>query len=259
MEKLFNFNHEEYVLPIEVNEETGAVTMTLDGNELSFDSVNALAEAYAIARNVPTESLKNWVLVEDGDTYVFALRAATAGVDFDEDEYDDDEDEYDDDDAFLDEFDEEDDDEYEEGFYISPEQEAVIRYLGQYTDSDQDPVDQFIAALENADEEGQERLFEQINDTLERLKALYPNVSIAIAVSTVLKHHETHGEWMTSQEDAEEVNKRLKVAALARRGVLNVLLVDVENKTVSNGTQPVNTPVTQPTQVVANKIIIYQA
>ena len=89
MEKYFNFNNEEYILPIDLAED-GTVTMQANGQEIRFATVQELAENYAIARNVATENLKNWTLVEDGDTFSFVLRAATAGVDFfqdDEDEY----------------------------------------------------------------------------------------------------------------------------------------------------------------------------
>lgn len=78
MEKYFNFNNEEYILPIDLAED-GTVTMQANGQEIRFATVQELAENYAIARNVATENLKNWTLVEDGDTFSFVLRAATAG------------------------------------------------------------------------------------------------------------------------------------------------------------------------------------
>lgn len=80
MEKYFNFNNEEYILPIDVAED-GRVTLQVNSQEMQFDSVQQLAENYATARSVATENLKNWTLVEDGDTFSFVLRAATAGND----------------------------------------------------------------------------------------------------------------------------------------------------------------------------------
>mgnify|MGYP000950360521 CR=1 FL=1 len=81
MQKFFNFNNEEYVLPFELHED-GTVTIEVNGTNMDFASVRELAENYALARNVNTQHLKNWTLVEDGDNYAFVLRAATAGVDF---------------------------------------------------------------------------------------------------------------------------------------------------------------------------------
>jgi len=81
MSKHFNFNNEEYTLPIEIREDCH-VTINVNGSVMEFSSVQDLAENYAIARNVSPENLKNWVLVEDGNIYSFVLRAATAGVDF---------------------------------------------------------------------------------------------------------------------------------------------------------------------------------
>ena len=81
MTKYFNFNNEEYTLTIEEAAD-GTVSFVANGTELHFDNIQSLAENYALARNVKTDNLKNWVLVEDGDYYSFVLRAATAGVDF---------------------------------------------------------------------------------------------------------------------------------------------------------------------------------
>lgn len=75
--KRFNFNNEQDTTPITVDEVTKAVTF----NGVEFASVQEFAEFYALARDVKPENLKNWVLVENGDTYSFVLRAATAGHD----------------------------------------------------------------------------------------------------------------------------------------------------------------------------------
>ena len=82
--KHFNFNNEADLTPIEVNDETGVVEFTLDGQVATFESVQEFAEFYALARNVIPENLKNWTLTEDGNHVAFVLRAGTAGLDVDE-------------------------------------------------------------------------------------------------------------------------------------------------------------------------------
>ena len=82
--KHFNFNNEADLTPIEVNDETGVVEFTLDGQVATFESVQEFAEFYALARNVIPENLKNWTLTEDGNHVAFVLRAGTAGLDADE-------------------------------------------------------------------------------------------------------------------------------------------------------------------------------
>jgi hypothetical protein len=82
--KHFNFNNEADLTPIEVNDETGVVEFTLDGQVATFESVQEFAEFYALARNVVPENLKNWTLTEDGNHVAFVLRAGTAGLDANE-------------------------------------------------------------------------------------------------------------------------------------------------------------------------------
>jgi len=81
MEKFFNFNNEQALTPIDVDSATGEVTFELDGETTTFTSDKEFAELYADARNVVADNLKNWALIEDGDTYSFILRAGSAGVD----------------------------------------------------------------------------------------------------------------------------------------------------------------------------------
>lgn len=76
--KYFNFNNEQDLFPIDVDED-GRVTITVDGQDADFDSVEDFAHHYAIARNVLPENLKNWTLVEDGNNVSFVLQAGTAG------------------------------------------------------------------------------------------------------------------------------------------------------------------------------------
>lgn len=82
--KYFNFNNEQGLFPIEVDD-AGRVRITVDGASADFDSVQEFAENYAVARNVLAENLKNWELLFDKnkDVYSFILKAGTAGVDID--------------------------------------------------------------------------------------------------------------------------------------------------------------------------------
>lgn len=82
----FNFNNEVDTFEIHVDEETGVVTIPGEGGTTmaEYDSVQQLAENYALARDVKPENLKNWTLLENGNVYSFVLRAGTAGVDVSE-------------------------------------------------------------------------------------------------------------------------------------------------------------------------------
>lgn len=75
--KYFNFRHEENLVELNVNDETGRVEV----RGVEFDSVEEFAEQYALARDVRPDQFKNWALTQNGDTYIYDLRAATAGVD----------------------------------------------------------------------------------------------------------------------------------------------------------------------------------
>lgn len=82
----FNFNNEADAFTINVDEETGHVTVPGENDDVmaEYDSVQQLAEIYAQARDVRPENLKNWVLLENGNVYSFVLRAGTAGLDVSE-------------------------------------------------------------------------------------------------------------------------------------------------------------------------------
>lgn len=77
--KYFNFNNEQDLIPVDVDED-GKVTINVDGTDAEFDSAEDFAENYAVARNVLPENLKNWTLIEDGDQISFVLEAGTAGA-----------------------------------------------------------------------------------------------------------------------------------------------------------------------------------
>lgn len=279
MEKLFNFNHEEYVLPIDVNEETGAVTMTIDNQTMAFDSVQALAEAYAVARNVTPENLKNWVLVEDDNTYAFILRAATAGNDEDEEEDMFDEGEryrhenelYRDDEEDDDEEDEEDDvydeDEYcyeDDYHYFSDKEKKLIAHLYPSGQSVEEAVARVNEKLEN-DELDYDELVEQLEREAARLADIYSNLDIAIIIDNACKSYHVHVALETGEpfdlpnaHDVDEANKRFVMAKLARRKTLSVLLVNLDTREVVTANYPTNGAIQSPfVQVTNNKVIIY--
>lgn len=79
--KLFNFAYENITIPFKENAD-GTVVVERDGQMYHFESVQDLAEKYAIGRKVSPEDLKNWTLIVDGNLYSFVLRAATGGVEF---------------------------------------------------------------------------------------------------------------------------------------------------------------------------------
>lgn len=77
----FNFNNEADVFTVHL-EEDGTVTIPGNDGEViaEYDSMQQLAEIYAQSRDVRPDNLKNWILLENGDTFSFVLRAGTAGI-----------------------------------------------------------------------------------------------------------------------------------------------------------------------------------
>lgn len=219
MEKYFNFNNEEYVLTIDVRED-GSVTFVANGQPMRFDSVLDLAHNYAIARNVASDNLKNWVLVEDGDFYSFVLRAATAGADFFSSPlesrrvlttYGDDEDEYE-------------DEEYEEDVLtindLSYEELEVLKYV-QETDDYEELSD---AIYDDED------LYEELKDRVAHYKELTNgNFSLGFGIVKALKKIK-HGEVPTSELDA--ANRGLTMASVAHRDSVQIVLVNATEETV---------------------------
>lgn len=80
--KYFNFNNEQELFPIDYDDETGKVSVSMGDETAEFDDVQDFAENYAVARNVSPENLKNWTLISDPDTdsFSFVLKAGTAGM-----------------------------------------------------------------------------------------------------------------------------------------------------------------------------------
>lgn len=79
----FNFNNEADLLTIVENDDLTISVPELTTGE-SFPTIQAFADAYAIARNVTVDNLKNWELIVDGTVVSYVLRAGTAGVTSDE-------------------------------------------------------------------------------------------------------------------------------------------------------------------------------
>lgn len=80
--KYFNFNNEQELFPIDFDDETGRVSVSMGEETAEFDDIQDFAENYAVARNVLPENLKNWTLITDPDTdsFSFVLKAGTAGM-----------------------------------------------------------------------------------------------------------------------------------------------------------------------------------
>lgn len=243
MSKHFNFNNEEYTLPIEIRED-GHVTINVNGSVMEFASVQELAENYAIARNVSPENLKNWVLVEDGNIYSFVLRAATAGVDFFANEglswcsTDTETRRYDDED--------EDDEEYEYGYYeeqpydtLSANALKVAEHVAEvghfsdieYTINNNEQVYQFILGI------------------TEELENTDGGFDFAFEVMQLVNEL-NHGN--IPQNDVASANRDLQLAVLARRPFLQISKINI---TTNDGPKHILRDVTapfRPTELVVN-------
>lgn len=246
MEKYFNFNNEEYILPIDLAED-GTVTMQANGQEIRFTSVKDLAENYAIARNVATENLKNWTLVEDGDTFSFVLRAATAGVDF----FQDDEDEYpviyavrlNDDDDYGDY----DDDDDEVGYYnLTSDEQRTLEFM--YPGLDEGDLTELL--------QRDEYLIERVQNLAANFAAAgNGNFDLGIGLAGLVRDI-NNGELPENVND--EANRQLQVAAIAHRDALPVIELNITTRIGEDVRRPVNEPF-RPTELVtkvAGKYIV---
>lgn len=246
MEKYFNFNNEEYILPIDLAED-GTVTMQANGQEIRFETVQELAENYAIARNVATENLKNWTLVEDGDTFSFVLRAATAGVDFfqqaDEDEYpviyavrfdDEDYNDYDDDDD-------------EVGYYdLTSDEQRTLEFM--YPGLDEGDLTELL--------QRDEYLIERVQNLAANFAAAgNGNFDLGIGLAGLVRDI-NDGELPENVND--EANRQLQVAAIAHRDALPVIELNITTRIGEDVRRPVTEPF-RPTELVtkvAGKYIV---
>lgn len=249
MEKYFNFNNEEYILPIDVAE-GGQVTLQVNGQEMQFDSVQQLAENYATARSVATENLKNWTLVEDGDTFSFVLRAATAGNDFfqaeEVEEYpaiyvirwgeDDDDEEYDD---------------YDEDDYVS------------YYDLASDVQQTLQFMYPGVDEDGLTTRLQEDDTLLEHAEALAANFAAAgngnfalgIGLATLVRDI---SDGVIPENHNAEASRQLEMAAVARRDAFPMITLNVTARMGESIQRSVTEPI-RPTELVtkvAGKYVI---
>ena len=87
MKAKFRFNLEDRDHDIELHEDGHVTIVSARGVELTFESVEALAQEFAASRNVPANILKNFELSQHGSVYVFAQRSGTAGSDDYEEDY----------------------------------------------------------------------------------------------------------------------------------------------------------------------------
>lgn len=231
MTKYFNFNNEEYTLTIEEAAD-GTVSFVANGTELQFDNIQSLAENYALARNVKTDNLKNWVLVEDGDYYSFVLRAATAGVDFFSQEpsvswSDDDEDE---DYAY-------DEDELLSLHHLTNDERAALGYMLNTDDEDELSA----AIFDNED------LYEQVKELVANFEKLgRGNFNLGFKLVQTIK--DVH-EGNLPDQATEEANRQLTMAAVARRDSFQVMIVNLTEGSIADGQRLVNTPF-RPTELV---------
>lgn len=236
MEKYFNFNNEEYILPIDLAED-GTVTMQANGQEIRFATVQELAENYAIARNVATENLKNWTLVEDGDTFSFVLRAATAGVDF----FQDDEDEYPviytvqfDDEGYDDDYDDYDDTSY---YNLTSDEQRTIEFM--YPGLDKDDLTELL--------QQDEELIERVQNRAANFAAVgNGNFELGIGLAELVRDL-NDGELPDNLTD--EANRQLQVAAIAHRNEFPVIELNVTTRIGEDVRRPVNEPF-RPTELV---------
>lgn len=245
MEKYFNFNNEEYILPIDLAED-GTVTMQANGQEIRFATVQELAENYAIARNVATENLKNWTLVEDGDTFSFVLCAATAGADF----FQDDEDEYpviyavrlndDDYDEYIDEDD-------EVGYYdLTSDEQRTLEFM--YPGLDEGDLTELL--------QRDEYLIEHVQNLAANFAAAgNGNFELGIGLAELVRDL-NDGELPDNLTD--EANRQLQITAIAHRNEFPVIELNVTTRIGEDVRRPVNEPF-RPTELVtkvAGKYIV---
>lgn len=247
MEKYFNFNNEEYILPIDLAED-GTVTMQTNGQEIRFATVQELAENYAIARNVATDNLKNWTLVEDGDTFSFVLRAATAGVDFFQNE---DEDEYpviyavrfDNED--YDDYDDDDDDEV--GYYdLTSDEQRTLEFM--YPGLDEGDLTELL--------QRDEYLIERVQTLAANFAAAgNGNFELGIGLAELVRDI-NDGEL--PENLTAEANRQLQVALIAHRNEFPVIELNVTTRIGEDVRRPVNEPFrnTELVTKVAGKYVV---
>ena len=206
-----------------------------------------LAENYAIARNVATDNLKNWTLVEDGDTFSFVLRAATAGVDF----FQDDEDEYpviyavrfDNED--YDDYDDDEDDEV--GYYdLTSDEQRTLEFM--YPGLDEGDLTELL--------QRDEYLIERVQNLAANFAAAgNGNFELGIGLAELVRDI-NDGEL--PENLTAEANRQLQVALIAHRNEFPVIELNVTTRIGEDVRRPVNEPFrnTELVTKVAGKYVV---
>lgn len=251
MSKFFNFNNEEYQLPIEVTED-GRVTVEINNAPVEFANVTELAHAYAVARNVSPDNLKNWTLVEDGETYSFVLRAATAGVDFFADDF-----EEQDEELSWNEYEDEDEYDYDELF---SDRFSTNELKALQTIWDMDNVNAVIERVNALDEEQQDALYERLQHVVRNATELGETTGgFNIGLQIFHLGNKIHSGEVPENQTAE-ANKLLATAAFARRENLHVVRVNVTDGRTCSANRRTDRPFTtrELVRVVENRVIVFE-
>ena len=246
MNKYFNFNNEEYVLSIDEHED-GSVTFEVNGNEVQYASIQALAESYALARNVAADNLKNWVLVEDGAYYSFVLRAATAGADFF---------------SIFNEFNDEEDveDEIEEDEYVDEEEEFTFDDLTReerlafevLVGTDDEEV---LRAVFQVEEDAYDDIVETVQELIELGDGSFDfGYEVKLLIDELV-------DGNIPESAREEANRQLTMAAIARRSEFQVYVLNLTDGTFACALRRVEQPF-RPTELVVqlqNRFVVVEA
>ena len=246
MNKYFNFNNEEYVLSIDEHED-GSVTFEVNGNEVQYASIQALAESYALARNVAADNLKNWVLVEDGAYYSFVLRAATAGADFF---------------SIFNEFNDEEDveDEIEEDEYVDEEEEFTFDDLTReerlafevLVGTDDEEV---LRAVFQVEEDAYDDIVETVQELIELGDGSFDfGYEVKLLIDELV-------DGNIPESAREEANRQLSMAAIARRSEFQVYVLNLTDGTFACALRRVEQPF-RPTELVVqlqNRFVVVEA
>ena len=246
MNKYFNFNNEEYVLSIDEHED-GSVTFEVNGNEVQYASIQALAESYALARNVAADNLKNWVLVEDGAYYSFVLRAATAGADFF---------------SIFNEFNDEEDveDEIEEDEYVDEEEEFTFDDLTReerlafevLVGTDDEEV---LRAVFQVEEDAYDDIVETVQELIELGDGSFDfGYDVKRLIDELV-------DGNIPESAREEANRQLTMAAIARRSEFQVYVLNLTDGTFACALRRVEQPF-RPTELVVklqNRFVVVEA
>lgn len=246
MNKYFNFNNEEYVLSIDEHED-GSVTFEVNGNEVQYASIQALAESYALARNVAADNLKNWVLVEDGAYYSFVLRAATAGADFF---------------SIFNEFNDEEDveDEIEEDEYVDEEEEFTFDDLTReerlafevLVGTDDEEV---LRAVFQVEEDAYDDIVETVQELIELGDGSFDfGYEVKLLIDELV-------DGNIPESAREEANRQLTMAAIARRSEFQVYVLNLTDGTFACALRRVEQPfrLTELVVKLQNRFVVVEA